>query len=161
RLATLRMCAEIENQAFLNTALGKLLRANKRVQHRKLGSNNREKARRQVTRLQYRMTRLPEDVLHKLTTQLATCCAIIRIEDLHRKGLAPASQAGSFLLGCRMSQTAGAAHEQGRAARRAGDQGGPLLSFQKDQQGTGPPGAPAGAATTNDGENETCLSVPT
>ena len=87
RLATLSTGEGIENQAFLKTALGKLRRANKRLHRRKVGSKNREKARRQVARLHYRITCLRDDVLHKLTTRLATCYGIIGIEDLHLKGL--------------------------------------------------------------------------
>jgi putative transposase len=87
RLATLRTGKGIENQAFLKTALSKLRRANKRLHRRKLGSKNREKARRQVARLHYRITCLRDDVLHKLTTQLASCYGIIGIEDLNLKGL--------------------------------------------------------------------------
>src|SRR5215470_3912605 len=87
RLATLSTGEGVENQAFLKTALGKLRQANKRLHRRKLGSKNREKARRQVARLHYRITCMRDDVLHKLTTQLATCYGIIGIEDLHLKGL--------------------------------------------------------------------------
>ncbi len=87
RLATLSTGEEIENQAFLKMALKKLRRANKRLHRRRLGSNNREKARRQVARLHYRITCLRDDVLHKLTTQLAACHGIIGVEDLHLKGL--------------------------------------------------------------------------
>jgi putative transposase len=87
RLATLSTGEGIENQAFLKTALAKLRRANKRLHRRKLGSKNREKARRQVARLHYRITCLRDDVLHKLTTQLATCYGIIGIENLNLKGL--------------------------------------------------------------------------
>jgi len=87
RLATLSTGEEIENQAFLKMALKKLRRANKRLHRRRLGSNNREKARRQVARLHYRITCLRDDVLHKLTTQLAACYGIIGVEDLHLKGL--------------------------------------------------------------------------
>jgi putative transposase len=64
RLATLSTGEGIENQAFLKTALKKLRRANKRLHRRKLGSKNREKARRQVARLHYRITCLRDDVLH-------------------------------------------------------------------------------------------------
>jgi putative transposase len=87
RLATLSTGEGIENQAFLKTALKKLRQANKRLHRRKLGSKNREKARRQVARLHYRITCLRDDVLHKLTTQLADCYGIIGIEDLNLKGL--------------------------------------------------------------------------
>src|SRR6266700_7095375 len=87
RLVTLSTGEGYENQAFLKTALGKLRQANKRLHRRKLGSANREKARRQVARLHYRITCMRDDVLHKLTTRLADCYGIIGIEDLNLKGL--------------------------------------------------------------------------
>src|SRR5438270_4898570 len=87
RLATLSTGEEVENQAFLKTALGKLRRANKRLHRRKLGSKNREKARRQIARLHYRITCMRDDVLQKLTTRLADCDGTIGIEDLNLKGL--------------------------------------------------------------------------
>lgn len=87
RLATLSTGEGYENQAFLKTALKKLRQANKRLHRRKLGSKNREKARCQVARLHYRITCLRDDVLHKLTTPLATCYGIIGVEDLNLKGL--------------------------------------------------------------------------
>jgi putative transposase len=76
-----------ENQAFLKTTLKKLRQANKRLHRRKLGSKNRERARRQVACLHYRITCLRDEVLHKLTTRLAGCYGIIGIEDLNLKGL--------------------------------------------------------------------------
>ncbi len=87
RLATLSTGEGYENQAFLKTALKKLRQANKRLHRRKLGSANREKARRQVARLHYRITCLRDDVLHKLTRRLADCYGIIGIENLNLKGL--------------------------------------------------------------------------
>src|SRR5437588_3798938 len=87
RLATLSTGEGYENQAFLRTALKKLRQANKRLHRRVKGSKNREKARRQLARLHYRMTCLRDDVLHKLTTGIAGCFGIIGIEDLHLKGL--------------------------------------------------------------------------
>ena len=87
RLATLSTGEGYENQAFLRTALKKLRQANKRLHRRVIGSKNREKARRQVARLHYRITCLRDDALHKLTTRIAGCYGIIGIEDLHLKGL--------------------------------------------------------------------------
>ena len=87
RLATLSTGEGYENQAFLKTALKKLRQANKRLHRRKLGSANREKARRQVARLHYRVSCLRDDVLHKVTTRLAEWYGIIGIEDLNLKGL--------------------------------------------------------------------------
>jgi putative transposase len=87
RLATLSTSEGFENQAFLKTALRKLRQANKRLHRRVKGSKNREKARRQVARVHYRITCLRDDVLHKLSTRLASCYGIIGIEDLNLKGL--------------------------------------------------------------------------
>jgi IS605 OrfB family transposase len=87
RLATLSTGEGYENQAFLTTALKKLRQANKRLHRRKLGSHNREKARRQVARLHYRITCMRDDVLQKLTTRLANCYGIIGVENLNLRGL--------------------------------------------------------------------------
>jgi putative transposase len=87
RLVTMSTGEGVESQAFLKTALSKLRRANKRLHRRKLGSKNREKARRQVARLHAPITGLRDEVLHKLTTQLANCYGIVGIEDLNLKGL--------------------------------------------------------------------------
>ena len=87
RLATLSTGEGVENQAFLKSTLKKLRQANKRLHRRKLGSKNREQARKQVARLHYRITCTRDDVLHKLTTQLATCYGIIGVENLNLKGL--------------------------------------------------------------------------
>ena len=40
-----------------------------------------------MARLHYRITCLRDDLLHKLTTQLASCYGIVGIEDLNLKGL--------------------------------------------------------------------------
>ena len=87
RLATLSTGEGYENQAFLKTALKKLRQTNKRLHRRTPGSKNREKARRQVARLHYRVTCMRDDVLHKLTTKLANCYGIIGMEDLNLHGL--------------------------------------------------------------------------
>ncbi|WP_220199426.1 RNA-guided endonuclease InsQ/TnpB family protein [Ktedonospora formicarum] len=87
RLVTLSTGEQVENQAFLKTALKKLRQANKRLHRRKLGSKNREKACRQVARLHYRITCLRQDVLQKFTTRLTESYGIIGVEDLHLRGL--------------------------------------------------------------------------
>jgi len=87
RLATLSTGEGFENQRFLKTAQARLRQANKRLHRRKKGSANREKARRQVARLHYQITCLRDDVLHKLTTQLANGYGMVGMEDLNLKGL--------------------------------------------------------------------------
>lgn len=125
RLVTLSTGEEVENQAFLKTALKKLRQANKRLHRRTLGSKNREKARRQVARLHYRITCLRDDVLHKLTTRLANGYGIIGIEDLNLKGLlknrllarsfSDASLGKLFnLLNAKMEQCGGQVQKVGR-----------------------------------------------
>ena len=98
RLATLSTSEGYENQAFLRTALKKLRAANKRLHRRVKGSKNREKARREVARLHYRITCLRDDVLQKVTTRLADCYGIVGIENLNRKWIAEESQACSQFL---------------------------------------------------------------
>ncbi len=87
RLATLSTGEGVENQAFLRRALKKLRQANKRLHRRRLGSKNREQARRQVARLHYRIRCQREDLLHKLTTRLADSYGIMGVETLNLKGL--------------------------------------------------------------------------
>src|SRR5215469_10473503 len=87
RLATLSTGEQVENQAFLKTALKKVRQANKRLHRRQLGSKNREKARRQVARLHYQIVCLRQDMLQKLTTRLANSDGIIGVENLHLNGL--------------------------------------------------------------------------
>src|SRR6266581_3245816 len=87
RLATLSTGEGYENQAFLKTSLKKLRQANKRLHRRKPGSKNREKARRQVARLHYRIACMREDVLHQLTSRIAPSYGIVGIEDLNIQGL--------------------------------------------------------------------------
>jgi putative transposase len=73
RLATLSTGEGYENQAFLKTAFKKLRQANKRLHRRKQGSKNREKARRQVACLHYRITCLREDARIYQTAQTDLC----------------------------------------------------------------------------------------
>jgi len=87
RLVTLSTGEGDENQTFLKRALKKLRQANKRLHRRVKGSKNREKARREIARLHYRVACLRDDVLHKLTARLAECYGVIGIEDLNLKGL--------------------------------------------------------------------------
>jgi len=87
RLATMSSGEVAENQRCLATKLKKLKQANQRLHRRVKGSANREKARRKVARLHYKIACLRDDVLHKLTTQLVQSYAIIGVESLHVKGL--------------------------------------------------------------------------
>jgi putative transposase len=87
RLATLSTGEGFENQKFLKTALKKLRQAQKHLSRSKKGSKNRERARRKVARIYYRISCLRDDILHKLTTKLASEYGLIGIEAIHIKGL--------------------------------------------------------------------------
>ena len=130
RLATLSTGEGYENQAFLKTALKKLRQANKRLHRRETGSKNREKARRQVARLHYRITCMRDDVLHKLTTRLADCYGIIGIEDLNLKGLLKNRHASRSFSDAALGKLLTLLDEQSGAAWWAGHQGGALLSLE-------------------------------
>jgi putative transposase len=87
RLATVSDARGFENQKPLRTSLAQLARAARALSRKKLGSRNREKARAKVARLYYRMSCIRDDILHKLTTEVARTCGVVGIEDLHVKGL--------------------------------------------------------------------------
>ena len=130
RLATLSTGEGYENQAFLKTALKKLRQINKRLHRRTPGSKNREKARRQVARLHYRVTCMRDDVLHKLTTRLANCYGIIGIEDLNLKGLLKNRHLSRAFSDAALGKLIDMLTSKIEQQWRAGDQGRPLLSFQ-------------------------------
>ena len=87
RLVTVSDSREFENQKPLRTALKKLAHACRTLSRKKLGSKNREKARQKVARCYYEISCTRDDILHKLTTEIARTCGILGIEDLHVKGL--------------------------------------------------------------------------
>ncbi len=87
RLATLSDGQRYENQRPLVHVLRKLRRLNKELARRTKGSKNWQKTKRKLARLHYRIACLRADLLHKLTTQVATCYGLVAVEDLHVKGL--------------------------------------------------------------------------
>ena len=87
RLATLSDGTELENQQFLRRKLRKLKRLQRSLKRKQAGSNNYEKARRQLARQHYRVRCARDDLLHKFTTHLTREFALIAIEDLHVKGM--------------------------------------------------------------------------
>lgn len=87
RLATLSDGRRFENQRPLRTLLKHVRRANKRLSRRKKGSRNWQKAKRRLSRLHYRIACIREDLLHKLTTEIASTYGLVGIEHLHVKGL--------------------------------------------------------------------------
>jgi putative transposase len=87
RLATLSDGQRYENQRPLRHLLNKLRRLNKELARRTKGGKNWQKTKGKLGRLHYRIACLRHDLLHKLTTQVATTAGLVGVEDLHVKGL--------------------------------------------------------------------------
>lgn len=87
RLATLSDGRRYENQRPLRHLLKKLRRLNKELARRTKGGKNWQRTKGKLSRLHYRIARLRHDLLHKLTTQVATTAGLVGVEDLHVKGL--------------------------------------------------------------------------
>jgi putative transposase len=87
RLATLSDGRRYENQRPLRHLLKKLRRLNKELARRTKGGKNWQKTKGKLGRLHYRIACLRHDLLHKLTTQVATTSGLVGVEDLHVKGL--------------------------------------------------------------------------
>jgi putative transposase len=87
RLATLSDGRRYENQAPLKPLLNKLRRVQRKLNRQQRGSHNYEKTRLKLARLHYRIACRRDDVLHKLTTDIARTSGLVGVEDLHVKGL--------------------------------------------------------------------------
>jgi putative transposase len=87
RLATLSDGRQFENQKPLRTLLKHLRCANKKLARCSKGSRNWQKAKKKLARLHYRIACIRDDLLHKLTTEIATTAGIVAVESLHVKGL--------------------------------------------------------------------------
>lgn len=87
RLATLSDGRRYENQRPLRHQLKKLRRLNKELARRTKFGKNWQKTKRKLARLHYCIACLRSDLLHKLTTEIATTSGLVGVEDLHVKGL--------------------------------------------------------------------------
>jgi putative transposase len=87
RLATLSTGRQFENQKPLRTLLKHLRQANKRLARRVKGSKNWYNAKEKLARLHYRIACAREDLLHKLTTEIATTYGFVGVESFYVKGL--------------------------------------------------------------------------
>jgi putative transposase len=77
----------LENQKPLRSLLRQVKRLNRSLSRKQKGSQNREKARRKLARLHYRITCIRDDILHKATTALAEQYGFIGMENLNVKGM--------------------------------------------------------------------------
>lgn len=87
RLITLSDGTWFENQKPLRNLLGKLKRLQQSVSRKQKGSANREKAKLKVAGLHYRIACVRDDILHKLTTQIASQYGFVGVETLNVKGM--------------------------------------------------------------------------
>ncbi len=86
-LLTLSTGERLENQKPLKGLQRKLKRAQRKLSRCQRDSQNREKARREVARLHYRVTCKRDDILHKATTALSERYGLICLENLNVKGM--------------------------------------------------------------------------
>jgi putative transposase len=77
----------IEPQRALRKSLAKVRRLSRRLARRQKGSRNREKAKRDLARLHYKISCQRQDFLHQLSSQLARTKPVIVLEDLHVRGM--------------------------------------------------------------------------
>ena len=86
-LATLSTGEVIEGPKAYRKLQEKLAKLQRSLCRKKKGSSNREKAKRKIARLHYRISCIRKDSLHKLTTELTREFSVIVIEDLNVKGM--------------------------------------------------------------------------
>lgn len=86
-LMTLSTGERLENQKPLKGLQRQIKRWQRKLSRRQQGSKNREKARREVALLHYRITCKRDDILHKATTALVERYGLICLENLNVKGM--------------------------------------------------------------------------
>ncbi len=87
RLATLSDDTRFENQKPLRHLLQQVRYLSKQLARRQKGSKNREKTKRRLTRLHYRIACLRDDILHKISHAVAERYSFIGLEDLNLRGM--------------------------------------------------------------------------
>ncbi len=87
RLATLSDDTRFENQKPLRHLLQQVRYLSKQLARRKKGSKNREKTKRRLARLHYRIACLRDDILHKISHEVAEHYSFIGLEDLNLQGM--------------------------------------------------------------------------
>jgi putative transposase len=87
RLATLSDGRWFESQKPLRQMLKKVKRLSRDLSRKQKGSANREKARLKLARLHYRIACIRDDILHKITTEIARDYGFVGIETLNVKGM--------------------------------------------------------------------------
>ena len=78
---------EFTNNHYLKKSAKKLAKAQRSLSRKQIGSNNREKARVKVARIQEQIANQRLDSIHKMTNRIIKDYDIICVEDLHVKGM--------------------------------------------------------------------------
>ena len=87
RTGTLSDGHVLENQKPLRRLQFKVKRLSKALNRKQKGSKNRDKARRKLAQLHYRIACIRDDVLHKATTWVADNYGFVGLETLNVKGM--------------------------------------------------------------------------
>ena len=77
----------VEPRRALRRNLRKLSRLNRQLARKQKGSRNREKAKRELARLHYRIACLRRDQLHQLSSSLAKTKSVIVLDNLNVRGI--------------------------------------------------------------------------
>jgi putative transposase len=83
---------KIENPRFIRKNLARLKIKQQELSRKKLGSNNRKKAKIAVVRLHNKITNSRKDFLHKTTSALVSNSALISVEELNTKEMTVAGK---------------------------------------------------------------------
>jgi putative transposase len=86
-LAVLSTGEKIDGPKPHKAALSRLRRLSRSLSRKKKGSRNREKAKRKLARLHYRIANIRNDSLHKLTSDVTRRFHTVCIEDLNIRGM--------------------------------------------------------------------------
>lgn len=87
RLGTMSDDRRFENQKPLRHRLRKVKRLHRGLCRKQIDSQNRAKARLVLAKLYYRIGCIRDDLLHKMTTEIARTTGFVGIEDLNVKGM--------------------------------------------------------------------------
>jgi putative transposase len=87
RLATLSDDTRFENQKPLRHLLAQVRYLNKQLARRAKGSKNREKTKQKIARVHFRISRLRDDLLHKISFHVTERYSFIGLENLNVRGM--------------------------------------------------------------------------
>ena len=87
RLVVLSDGTQYENQVLLRSELTHLKRLSHRLSHRQMGGQRWWKAKDKLARFHARIANRRADILHKLTTEIASTYAVLGMEDLNVAGM--------------------------------------------------------------------------